>query len=330
MMNHNQHRAPVTDTERKYNDNHCKLFVGGLTPNTTDEMMKNFYSQFGAVLDCVVKKDPVTGRPRGFGFVTLSSKEEVDKAMKARPHEIDGRTVDPKRATPRSEESVVTASLFVSNLRPEFTKEDLEEYFNKYGKVVKVVIPLDKVKNEPRGFAFVTFDDYDAVDKCVLEESHTIRNNPCYVKKDNKDVQQNVAYNRMKRTAPWNESYGMPMKRGDRYASWQHGQTPQWKHGPMPTWSPYGVVPPAQNRAMPSYAYGGYGVAVPPNTTSQSWYQGGQFNNQYASAAVVPNAMTNSPASNVPWYAYTASVAIPKNHADVPAAVAKLESNGGT
>lgn len=69
-------------------------------------------------------------------------------------------------------------------------------------------------------------------------------------------MQQKVAYNRMKRTAPWNESYGMPMKRGDRYGSWQHGPTSQWKHGAVPTsfWSPYGgYVPPPQNSAMPSY-----------------------------------------------------------------------------
>lgn len=46
-------------------------------------------------------KDPNTKRSRGFGFVTYSNVTEVDAAMDARPHKVDGRLVEPKRAVSR-------------------------------------------------------------------------------------------------------------------------------------------------------------------------------------------------------------------------------------
>ena len=46
-------------------------------------------------------RDPNTKRSRGFGFVTYATVEEVDAAMNARPHKVDGRVVEPKRAVSR-------------------------------------------------------------------------------------------------------------------------------------------------------------------------------------------------------------------------------------
>lgn len=78
-----------------------KLFIGGLTYSTTDDMLKEFYSQWGEIVDCIVMKDPASKRSRGFGFVTYAEASSVDDAMSNRPHVIDGKAVEPKRAIPR-------------------------------------------------------------------------------------------------------------------------------------------------------------------------------------------------------------------------------------
>lgn len=78
-----------------------KLFIGGLSFETTDESLRSHFEQWGTLTDCVVMRDPNTKRSRGFGFVTYSSVEEVDAAMNARPHKVDGRVVEPKRAVSR-------------------------------------------------------------------------------------------------------------------------------------------------------------------------------------------------------------------------------------
>ncbi|VDN33835.1 unnamed protein product [Gongylonema pulchrum] len=162
-----------------------KLFIGGLSSVTTDETLKTYFSKWGEIRDCVVMKDPSTKRSRGFGFITYSKQSEVDAAMAARPHTIDDKKVDPKRAVPRekadhSEAKVSTKRLYVSGIREDITEQVLEEHFSQFG---KVDIIADRNTGKPRGFAFISFDDYDSVDKCVLQKNHHVLNYRCDVKK---------------------------------------------------------------------------------------------------------------------------------------------------
>jgi RNA recognition motif-containing protein len=78
-----------------------KVFIGGLSYKTDDDTLKTYFEKYGDLVDHVVMKDGQTGRSRGFGFVTYSDSFMVDELMKNRPHIIDGRQVEPKRATPR-------------------------------------------------------------------------------------------------------------------------------------------------------------------------------------------------------------------------------------
>ena len=78
-----------------------KVFIGGLSYKTDDDTLKNYFAKYGNLVDHVVMKDGTSGRSRGFGFVTYSCSSMVDELMKNRPHIIDGRQVEPKRATPR-------------------------------------------------------------------------------------------------------------------------------------------------------------------------------------------------------------------------------------
>eukprot|EP00428_Durinskia_dybowskii_P080153 CAMPEP_0170439814 /NCGR_PEP_ID=MMETSP0117_2-20130122/45990_1 /TAXON_ID=400756 /ORGANISM="Durinskia baltica, Strain CSIRO CS-38" /LENGTH=479 /DNA_ID=CAMNT_0010700171 /DNA_START=157 /DNA_END=1592 /DNA_ORIENTATION=+ len=80
-----------------------KIFIGGLSFSTDEEKLKKYFKQYGTVEDAVVMKDAISKRSRGFGFVTFSEVSAVDKALANEPHTIDSRTVEAKRAVPRSE-----------------------------------------------------------------------------------------------------------------------------------------------------------------------------------------------------------------------------------
>ncbi|XP_057565943.1 heterogeneous nuclear ribonucleoproteins A2/B1-like [Hippopotamus amphibius kiboko] len=156
-----------------------KLFIGGLRLETTEESLRNYYQQWGKLTDCVVLRDPASKRSRGFGFVTFSCMAEVDAAMAARPHSIDGRVVEPKRAVPREESGRQGAlwtlkKLFVGGIQEDTEEHHLRNYFEKYGKINTIEIITDKLSGKKRGFGFVTFDDHDSVDKIVLQKYHAI------------------------------------------------------------------------------------------------------------------------------------------------------------
>uniref|UniRef100_A0A3B3RWI4 Heterogeneous nuclear ribonucleoprotein A1b n=1 Tax=Paramormyrops kingsleyae TaxID=1676925 RepID=A0A3B3RWI4_9TELE len=165
-----------------------KLFIGGLSFETTDESLRAHFEQWGALTDCVVMRDPNTKRSRGFGFVTYSSVEEVDAAMSARPHKVDGRVVEPKRAVSREDSCrpgahMTVKKIFVGGIKEDTEEHHLRDYFKQFGKIEVIEIMTDRASGKKRGFAFVTFDDHDSVDRIVIQKYHTVNGHNCEVRK---------------------------------------------------------------------------------------------------------------------------------------------------
>ncbi|XP_055129973.1 heterogeneous nuclear ribonucleoprotein A3-like isoform X2 [Symphalangus syndactylus] len=165
-----------------------KLFIGDLSFETTDDSLREHFEKWGTLTDCVVMRDAQTKRSRGFGFVVYSCVTEVDAAMCARPCKVDGRVVEPKRAVSREDSVKPGAHLTVKKIFVGGIKEDTEEYnlrhyFEKYGKIETIEVMEDRQSGKKRGFASVTFDDHDTVDKTVVQKYHTINGHNCEVKK---------------------------------------------------------------------------------------------------------------------------------------------------
>ena len=83
-----------------------KLFVGNLSFNLTENDLQDAFAAHGTVTETNLMMDRATGRPRGFGFVTMSSAEEAQKAIDALNGTMLGdRNITVNEARPREERS---------------------------------------------------------------------------------------------------------------------------------------------------------------------------------------------------------------------------------
>ncbi|TRY49628.1 RRM domain containing protein [Cryptosporidium tyzzeri] len=166
-----------------------KIFVGGLSQQVTSSILMEYFLQFGVILDAVVMYDNVSGRSRGFGFVTFKDPKTVEIVQNITPHIIMGKIVDCKRASPRNTNLMIkeyfeditenentpenynnavtkgiknVSKIFVGGL-PDLTLEEFKIYFQRFGNIKDAVLITDKNNGRPRGFGFVTFESVDAV-----------------------------------------------------------------------------------------------------------------------------------------------------------------------
>ena len=88
------HGEPESSTSKK-------AFVGGIGPSVTEEKLQEYFSAFGNVSDVQVMYDYVSGRSRGFGFVTFEDDKSLQRCMEKGAHVLMGQAVDVKAALPR-------------------------------------------------------------------------------------------------------------------------------------------------------------------------------------------------------------------------------------
>jgi len=159
-------------------DSGCKIFVGGLTWNTTKEMLFSEFSKFGEIIDTIVMKNPETGNSRGFGFVTFSNNLTAENAVNSGPHKIDGKIIDVKLCNPRlaaqqrnNKQKNDNCKVFVGGLPHGVTDEEIKQFFSRYGFVKEFKMMYDENKQRPRGFGFITFEQEESANQ-VLQEHY--------------------------------------------------------------------------------------------------------------------------------------------------------------
>ncbi|MEN9404870.1 MAG: hypothetical protein RL091_3573 [Verrucomicrobiota bacterium] len=81
-----------------------KLYVGNLSFKTTDDELRSHFGQFGTVTDTYVAMDKMTGRPRGFAFITMGTPEEAKLAIeKTNGVDFGGRALQVNEARPKED-----------------------------------------------------------------------------------------------------------------------------------------------------------------------------------------------------------------------------------
>jgi hypothetical protein len=173
-----------------------KLFVAGLPDSITEDVLRQLFEATGGnVVEVSLPKDRNTGRPRGFGFVTLATVEEASSARESLDGSFQGGksiSVRPFQAEPPRRElrpggplggppssvggapmggaagfggpaSAPDRTLYVGNLPYDATQEEVEGLIGgtAAGPVVRVHLPMDP-DGRKRGFGFVTMASADA------------------------------------------------------------------------------------------------------------------------------------------------------------------------
>jgi len=77
-----------------------KMFVGGISWDTTEEGLNEYFSTYGQLESVKLITDRETGRSKGFAFVVFYEQNDLETVLGQGTHEIDGRSVTPRRATP--------------------------------------------------------------------------------------------------------------------------------------------------------------------------------------------------------------------------------------
>ncbi|KAI4363756.1 hypothetical protein MLD38_019931 [Melastoma candidum] len=174
-----------------------KLFIGGISWDTNEERLKEYFGGYGEVVEAIIMKDRTTGRARGFGFVVFADPLVADRVIKDK-HNIDGRMVEAKKAVPRDDQNVLgrntgiinsspspgrTKKIFVGGLASTVTEGDFKKYFEQFGAVNDIVVMYDHNTQRPRGFGFITYDSEESVDKVLLNTFHELNGKMVEVKR---------------------------------------------------------------------------------------------------------------------------------------------------
>ncbi|CAF4118827.1 unnamed protein product, partial [Rotaria sp. Silwood2] len=137
-------KSSINNSDEQYR----KLFIGGLSYTTADDKLKEYCSKYGEIIECVIMRDR-EGRSRGFAFVNFKDRAMIDNFMAHRPHIIDGRQIEPKRAMPREETlktegQLTVKKIFIGAIKDELTEDDLKSYFQTFGNIIECKIMKTK------------------------------------------------------------------------------------------------------------------------------------------------------------------------------------------
>ncbi|VAI05064.1 unnamed protein product [Triticum turgidum subsp. durum] len=174
-----------------------KLFVGGISWDTNEDRLREYFEKYGEVVEAVIMRDRATGRARGFGFIVFTDPAVAERVIMEK-HMIDGRMVEAKKAVPRDDQQALSKSggsahgspgpsrtkkIFVGGLASTVTEADFRMYFEQFGTITDVVVMYDHNTQRPRGFGFITYDSEDAVDKALFKTFHELNGKMVEVKR---------------------------------------------------------------------------------------------------------------------------------------------------
>ncbi|CAN6210073.1 unnamed protein product [Urochloa humidicola] len=155
----------------------AKVYVGNLPYDIDSERLAQLFEQAGVVEVAEVIYNRETDQSRGFGFVTMSTIEEAEKAVEMfHRYDVNGRLLTVNKAAPRGSRverpprqfgSSSSFRIYVGNLPWQVDDSRLVQMFSEHGKVVDARVVYDRETGRSRGFGFVTMATQDELDDAI-------------------------------------------------------------------------------------------------------------------------------------------------------------------
>ncbi|CAH2051324.1 unnamed protein product [Thlaspi arvense] len=145
------------------------VYVGGLDPQLSEELLWELFVQAGPVVNVYVPKDRVTNLHQGYGFIEFRSEEDADYAIKVlNMIKLHGKPIRVNKASQDKKSLDVGANLFIGNLDPDVDEKLLYDTFSAFG----VIASNPKIMRDPdtgnsRGFGFISYDSFEASDAAI-------------------------------------------------------------------------------------------------------------------------------------------------------------------
>uniref|UniRef100_G3U1U2 RRM domain-containing protein n=1 Tax=Loxodonta africana TaxID=9785 RepID=G3U1U2_LOXAF len=159
----------------------CKMFIGGLSCDTSKQVLFEYLSQFGEIIDFIIKTDPNSGLSRGFGFVLFRNSATVEKVLQLKEHKLDGKTIELKRAK-AMELKFSPRKVFVGGLNPSVSEEKIRDYLT-FGMIENIKpFRCDPEQMKDELSVFFPYPDDKPVKKLLETRYHLIGSWWCEIK----------------------------------------------------------------------------------------------------------------------------------------------------
>lgn len=172
----------VNNTDSEEDAENYQLFIGGCHPETQADDIQEYFSQFGPIKAYKLMVDKISDKFRGFAFLSYhipradehNGKRKVLDYQEAqgKRHMIRGKAVQIKEALTKEEsrqklEEEKTRKLFCINLTEHILKEDLSNYFIRFGPIEDTRIITEMKKSKPKRFGFVLFKEKESMESAL-------------------------------------------------------------------------------------------------------------------------------------------------------------------
>jgi len=149
-----------------------KVFIGGLSPNCSDEMLQEYLQSFGPVRKSEIITDD-QGGSRGYAFATFFDRQSMLRSVGTN-HILAGKQFTIKAHNDVKEEKIGGSGsgakcrkLFIWNMKITIKEKDIAKYFSRFGDVEEVLIIRDKFTKVSKGYGFVLFKCHSSVQRVM-------------------------------------------------------------------------------------------------------------------------------------------------------------------